>query len=172
MPGVSWNFLPPRFLAGTSALRPGVGRRGGARRRGTTAWGAAGLGRGWAAALLALALLGTQWLGVVHRVAHGIPIPSARGESPHPATVEHAGATATPSPHAAADGWLARLFSCHGHADLCALYDQLSHADGLTAPTSVWLVASALAVRGVWHRCGRCAAPALGFLARGPPDGR
>jgi hypothetical protein len=85
---------------------------------------------GW---YLALALLLAPLLGLVHGVVHG-PL-GLHGGSSVASVVAHAD-----SPHAAhhdhvhgdhGHGWLETLFSAHGDASDCRVYDQLSHGDGV-----------------------------------------
>jgi hypothetical protein len=116
-----------------------------------------------AAGLLALVLLLSQTLGLLHGIAHG---PSLAGGAP--ATV----ARATQSVEHEGSGFLKHLFSGHGSDEgdpACRLYDQSSHFDTvpglpvlvlpLVLAPFVFSVLPGLAVAR-WHAL---------FQARGPP---
>jgi hypothetical protein len=102
--------------------------------------------------LLLLAVALAQTLGAMHRIVH-LPH-AARGD----------GQKATPTPHR-----FAALFAGHASEQGCELYDQLSHADLVPgAIASLTAVPPAMPDEpryGARH----LAAPATGFLARGPP---
>ena len=104
---------------------------------------------GW----LVCALLLTQCLGLLHRIAHG------------PADAAHAAHADRVRDH----GTLASLFAHHHDAADCQVFDQLSHADGMgfaQVHTPGVPVASPC---GAAPRLPDIAAQAVGFLARGPP---
>ena len=99
----------------------------------------------FAGAVLVLALLFAQTLGLAHRSLHSA---------------------------AAAPSALAALFSAHDEASpVCKLYDQLAHADFLfAAPPGIAAVAPATAVAVTASPAPRVAS-ATHFLARAPPRG-
>jgi hypothetical protein len=116
-----------------------------------------------AAGGLALVLLLSQTLGLLHGIAHG---PAQPGEAPV------AVAFAPPAAGHAADSFLNHLFSGHAHHESdpdCRLYDQSGHVDAmpglpvlvlpLVLAPFVFSVLSGLAVAR-WHAL---------FQARGPP---
>jgi hypothetical protein len=101
-----------------------------------------------------VALLATQMLGLLHRVAHAPGVASVGASS-----VESAPA-ATP---------LHKLFGHQGADGDCRLFDQLSHADmagfeHVVVTTRVPADRPA-ATHAAWH----IACQAVGALARGPP---
>jgi hypothetical protein len=108
-------------------------------------------------AVVLMALVLMQALGLLHRVAHAAPADVG-------ATWSQA---ATPD-HGPGD-WLQALFKAHDSASSCEVYDQLTHADPLgsaCAPaTAVLPEPGGASVFAVTH----IAAQASGFLARGPP---
>ena len=121
------------------------------------------------AGLLLLALLCTQSLGLWHRLVHfdvGHPVTSGLVSG----TVK--GTAYAHSPPSAVSGLSGKLFSNH-HADTdCQLFDQLSHADGVTAALAMAVGQAILphfarASHGLavarWHAL---------FQARAPPSVR
>ncbi len=120
------------------------------------------------AALLALALLAAQALGLAHRVAHGLPQVPGGGAAGMAAMAPVAAKAAAIDTEEA----LAELFSAHdpGGAE-CRLLDQAAHADVLAAaawpalpprvPTALPPVADTI-LAGVGVHA---------YLARGPPAG-
>lgn len=115
------------------------------------------------AALLALALVAVQALGLAHRVAHG-PLHSAKAEA-------HAGVHTTGN-EAHAQGEPASLFSAHEEGGVeCRLFDQAVHADALkVAAWQAWpprVPAPMVACAPASGAGGRAHA----YLARGPPAG-
>ncbi|MBL8345572.1 MAG: hypothetical protein JNN03_09020 [Rubrivivax sp.] len=123
------------------------------------------LWRSFGAALLALALVAVQALGLAHRVAHG-PLHSAKAEA-HAGV--HAGVHATGS-EAHAHGEPTSLFGAHEEGGVeCRLFDQAVHADALKAAAwQAWpprvpapMVACAPA--------SGAGARAHAYFARGPP---
>lgn len=127
--------------------------------------------RGVAAVLLALlvvALLWAQMLGLAHGIRH-IPVPPghaqyfhAAGATPH-AQAAHA--------HGAPQNLLEHLAAPEGEEQDCRLYDQLGHAGPVSAQfglqlhalplVSAWVVLQALQPR-----------PCVAFSARAPPLSR
>ncbi len=107
--------------------------------------------------LLLCACLVAQTLGLVHRVAHGLP-----GE-------RLARQVATALPATAHDAGPSLLFAGHAHAADCLLYDQLGVAD-LLASVPVASLPAVLAplVAAVLH-AGVPARAARVFEARAPP---
>lgn len=117
-------------------------------------------------ALLVLALLWAQSLGLWHGTVHG-------------QSIDRAAAHGTPAIHASgaagkavAPDWVETLFSGHQKASDCQLFDQLSHADALTHLSLIdlpWALLPTLlrASHGLcvarWH---------AQFQARGPPSVR
>lgn len=134
------------------------------------------------AALLALwllSLLATQWAGLVHRVEHR-PVPSAPGPAagfaaplPALAGVQTLRVADECLEHPAGHGHTHGHEHDHGHApgtDECRLLDALTLADASAAVPMVLLPFVAAAAPETALRTVRGgAAPALGFLARGPP---
>lgn len=118
------------------------------------------------AGVLALVLLLSQSLGLLHGIVHG-PL-NATGHAAHMAPVAS-------EPARQADGFLIRLFGghrSHSSDSACRLYDQSSHCDAmpglpllvlpLVLPPFAFSVLSGLAVAR-WHAL---------FQARGPPSVR
>jgi len=107
-------------------------------------------------ALLLIALVLVQTLGLMHRVVH---LHGRVQQNEAPAA----------SVGGSSDSWVKALFEGHDSERDCAQYDQLSHGDaawGSTAPTCCAAAALPVAVHHPgWH----LAAQAAGFLARGPP---
>lgn len=109
--------------------------------------------RAWIGLILA-ALLATQMLGLLHRLAH----PHGNASSAVPAFAK-----------SAATQPLSALFDQHEVQGDCRLFDQMSHADmtgfqqQLTHAAS--LADSPVVVHTAWH----IACQAVGALARGPP---
>ena len=108
-------------------------------------------------ALLLVALVIAQTLGLMHRIVHlhGRSQPS---DAPAVSVVGDTG-----------ESWAKALFDGHDNERDCAQYDQLSHGDlawGSVATTpSVAPELRVAAHHPGWH----LAAQAAGFLARGPP---
>lgn len=124
--------------------------------------GRAPLARFGASCYLVLALLLAPLLGSVHALVHGV----APGQ--HALT----GLDLTPPDgmaNSAGAGWLGELFSSHGGAADCLVFDQLSHGDTLPCPTGAAVPAQAVAL---WAPGGAAqvllAASAL-YKARAPP---
>jgi hypothetical protein len=104
--------------------------------------------------LILVALLATQMLGLLHRVAHGHGV----------ASVGASGIDAAPAIKP-----LQALFGQHTAGGDCRLFDQLSHAD-LTGFEPVVVISRVppdrpAATHAAWH----IACQAVGALARGPP---
>lgn len=120
-------------------------------------------------AVLALVLLWSQSLGLLHGIVHGPS--SAIGAATHVAHVAHvADAVAQPGP--GADSFFTRPFSGHRDDSDCRLYDQSSHFDAMPglpvlalplvlAPFVVSVLSGLALAR--WHAL---------FQARGPPSVR
>lgn len=103
--------------------------------------------------LLVFALVGSQWLGLVHRVAHGAQAP---------ATV--AGAHAHDGEHAWADG----LFGGHDGDATCRLFDSVCHGGAPVVPSIALPVLLAGVFLDVFSGEFIARWAAL-FDARGPP---
>jgi hypothetical protein len=130
--------------------------------------------RGLHAALLALALLAAQALGLAHRVAHGLPqMPQMPGSASSAALASAAiAATAARAPTTDTAEAPTALFSAHDPGGIeCRLLDQVAHADALAAsawpalpprvPVPLPVVAGEI-LAGVGVHA---------YLARGPPAG-
>ncbi len=117
------------------------------------------------------ALLLSQALGLLHRVAHEPPA-AVHAVSAALAALQTT-AVYTTRADAAEQGtagghWLGRLFAAHD-ADACASYDQLAHADFLWGqPPELFTPAATTAARSS-NPAWQLAAQAAGYLARGPP---
>ena len=119
----------------------------------------------WAVALLVLALVLSQTLGLWHGIVHG---PVTLAHPAHPAQATHR-LHATPATHAGvSEPWLGAHGGQAGSAE-CRLYDQCSHGDALVQVpalalplllTSFVLLVLAGLARARWH---------AHFQARGPP---
>lgn len=110
--------------------------------------------RAFHAALLALALVGAQALGLAHRVLHGQAPPAQLGAS---AAAPTAGGTA---------------FDAHEPGSIeCRLLDQVAHADGLAATAWPALPPRVPAPAPAAAAVAAAAAPCHGYQARGPPGG-
>lgn len=108
--------------------------------------------RGLLAALLTLALLAAQALGLSHRVAHGLP---------------HAVLSGVVAP---AEGQGPALFDAHESGGVeCRLLDQATHADALTAAPSPALPPRVPAPLPVGAGAYPAVRAAHAYLARGPP---
>ena len=122
---------------------------------------------GWLVGWLVLALLAVQTLGAMHAVVHGL----GHGEAHAYDMVHGAGHADAHSagpmghPHSA----LLDLFTGHGNAGDCQLFDQVSHGDGLTH-AAVPLLAAPVPVFLFQYFQGEAVARwATLFDARGPP---
>ena len=108
-------------------------------------------------ALLLIALVLVQTLGLMHRIVH------AHGRS------QTAELPAVNVDGGSAESWVKALFEGHDSERDCAQYDQLSHGDlasgNVATTTSVAPELPVVAHHPGWH----LAAQAAGFLARGPP---
>ena len=119
----------------------------------------------WAVALLMLALVLSQTLGLWHGIVHG---PATLAHTAHPAQATHT-LHAAPATHAGmSEPWLDAHGGQAGSAQ-CRLYDQCSHVDALVQVpalalplvlTSFVLLVLAGLARARWH---------AHFQARGPP---
>lgn len=108
-------------------------------------------------ALLLIALVLVQTLGLMHRIVH------AHGRSQ---SIEVPAVSAEGS---GAESWVKALFEGHDSERDCAQYDQLSH-DDLAWGNAVVITSVAAEQPVVVHHPGwHLAAQAAGFLARGPP---
>ena len=121
------------------------------------------------------ALLLSQTLGLLHRVAHAPhashsmeEVLGSQAHAPHPAHLAHADADGGASHRGAAFHWLDTLFASHDDR-ACASYDHGLLADALWgAPAPVCALALNAAL--VPHQSTLpWAAQAAGYLARGPP---
>jgi hypothetical protein len=119
----------------------------------------------WAVALVMLALVLSQVLGLWHGIVHG---PVTLAHTAHTAQATHT-LHAAPEAHAGvSEPWLGAHGGQAGSAD-CRLYDQCSHVDALVQVpalalplvlTSFVLLVLAGLARARWH---------AHFQARGPP---
>lgn len=129
-------------------------------------------GRLWWVALLVLALLLAQSLGVLHGVVHAPGVPGQGAQDHFAVQARHGtdGHHGHPA-HSGADApnLFERLFANHGEEADCRNYDQLSHGDVLTgfAPVVLPLALSPFVLSILpglatarWHAL---------FDARGPP---
>jgi len=108
-------------------------------------------------ALLLVALVLVQTLGLMHRIVH------VHGRS-QPADVP-----ALSVDGGSSESWVKALFEGHDSERDCAQYDQLSHGD-LAWDSTVAATHAAADLPVVVHHPGwHLAAQAAGFLARGPP---
>lgn len=111
-------------------------------------------------ALLLVALVIVQTLGLMHRIVHL----HGRSQSSDAPAAGVVGVVADTN-----ESWVKALFGGHDGERDCAQYDQLSHGDlawvGGAATTSVAPDLPVVAHHLGWH----LAAQAAGFLARGPP---
>ena len=116
---------------------------------------------------LALVLLLAPMLGLMHGLVHGT-VPGAAGVL-HAAAVPVPAADGHAHGHADGHGWLDELFSAHGDASDCRVYDQLCHSDVLPALPLIAL--PMVAVSSVFHflEGEALARRAALFEARGPP---
>ena len=143
------------------------------------------------AMLVALAL--AQTLGLIHRIVHapaggyaafaassaGTGTTSNTDSASEVAASSMSGARAaaalsTTNAGAAAafnasTDWLKALFAGHSSEQGCDLYDQFSHADGVSTAPAVVVLLAAGDVASASPARSRVAAQAAGFLARGPP---
>ncbi len=112
-------------------------------------------------ALLLVALVVVQTLGLMHRIVH-LHGRSQSSDAPVVGVINVAGDTGQSS-------WVKALFEGHDSERDCAQYDQLSHGDlasgNVATTTSVAPELPVVAQHPGWH----LAAQAAGFLARGPP---
>ena len=130
----------------------------------------------WLAALLALSLVLSQALWLLHRVAHSGVAHSgvAHSGAAHVAHVVHfAHAKPSNADGDAAHGpsaWLKALLPEHADELSCAHFDQLSHTDVLPVCCAPSGLSQAPAHElPATHVASSLAAQAAGFLARGPP---
>jgi hypothetical protein len=80
-------------------------------------------------ALLLVAMVLAQSLGLMHGVIHTAPLNAERHvPSVHGDVHEHA-----------ARSWLADLYAAHHHESDCRLYDQFSHGDCVPAMAILWI---------------------------------
>ncbi|MCB2006198.1 MAG: hypothetical protein KDH93_14365 [Rhodoferax sp.] len=116
---------------------------------------------------LLLALVLTQWLGVVHGNMH------VESVAAHHHDDAHAHAHARHAPHPAPDQtfatWLASLLDGHGSAADCRLYDQISHGDCAPTPVLVPLAPARLAAAALPVIAGQVGRMPAWARARGPP---
>lgn len=119
----------------------------------------------WFALTLALALLFTQALGALHRVAHAELESAPHGDSHahHPHAAQHGDDDQ--------DEHAGGLFDAHEKASTaCELFDQLTHSDTLVT----LLLERAELIPAVFVQAGETpaarAATAAWFLARAPPQ--
>ena len=117
--------------------------------------------------LLLIALLGTQWLALVHGALHG------RYASALPAAtvgVAQAAQAAVQEPETGAHAWLAGLFGDHKRPADCRLYDQAAGGDHAPALAKLALPqAGAADAPPRWVQRAWVAAVVPLFHARAPP---
>jgi len=111
-------------------------------------------------ALLLVALVAVQTLGLMHRIVH-LHGRSQASDAPVVGVINVASDTG--------ESWVKALFEGHDSERDCAQYDQLSHGDlasgNVATTTCVVPDLPVVAQHPGWH----LAAQAAGFLARGPP---
>jgi hypothetical protein len=112
---------------------------------------------------LLLALMLTQWLGVVHTSLH---IETA---SAHHDTDTRALPSSNPTPGQTLATWLSGLVDEHGSAADCLLYDQISHGDCAPTPLLAQLAPARPAGSDMPVTAGRAGSVPAWALARGPP---
>ncbi len=121
----------------------------------------------WAVALLVLALVLSQTLGLWHGIVHG-PVTLAHTAHPAQATHTHTLHAAPATQAGMSEPWLGAHGGQAGSAE-CRLYDQCSHVDALVQVpalalplvlTSFVLLVLAGLAQARWHAY---------FQARGPP---
>jgi hypothetical protein len=120
------------------------------------------------AAVLAMALVLVQMLGLAHRIVHvERALPATAGA--FAAGADGSAALKRPAPRSDGSGWLA-LFALHDPGADCDAFDQMSHADlvvDISLDEALPCSGSQASSRhAAWH----VAAQARGFLARGPPS--
>lgn len=122
----------------------------------------------WRAAwgYLALVLMLAPMLGLMHGVVHGA------GAAPHAAEARVHGAGDHSHEHAEAHGWLGDLFSAHGDASDCRVYDQLCHSDAMPATPALMLPMALSSFVFHFLEGEALARRAALFEARGPPLAR
>lgn len=118
----------------------------------------------WAAAL---ALLFAQALGLAHAVVHAHAHEAALARALQVDCDEHDHAHAHAHDHAQGHS----LFDAHHDegSPYCQLFDQLAHADGLTAPPTDWTFAPPAADFAAAPPAPQHATCGCGYHARGPP---
>lgn len=132
----------------TPALVPTAGR---------PAW------HGLACAGLLLALVVTQWLGVVHASLH------VETASAHHDTDTRALPSSNPMAGQTHATWLSGLLDEHGSASDCLLYDQISHGDCAPTPLLAQLAPARPVVSDMPVTAGQAGSVPAWALARGPP---
>src|SRR5262245_3947105 len=108
-------------------------------------------------ALLLIALVMVQTLGMMHRIVH------LHGRA-QPNEAPAAGVAAS-----SGESWVKALFDGHDSERDCAQYDQLSHGDIAWGSSAATACAAATLPAVAHHPGWHLAAQAAGFLARGPP---
>jgi len=136
-----------------------------------------GLRPSWTRALwtcLLVAMVLAQTLGFTHTIVHALaPTPAHQADTTL-ASVEHIGEHTHGPEHDALHaptqaGWLAQLFSAHGDASDCRLFDQFSHGDGLPGVPALCIPVLALPVFLQVFEASLPLASAVLVQARGPP---
>jgi len=122
---------------------------------------------GWLVCCLVLALVAMQTLGamhaVVHSLGHGV---EHTYDVAHGADHGHMHSASSMGHHHSA---LLDLFTGHGNAEGCQLFDQVSHGDGLTQAVVPLLAAPAPVFLFQYFQGEAVARWATLFDARGPP---
>ena len=120
------------------------------------------------AAVLAVALVLVQMLGLAHRIVHVERTRLASATAI--AAGDHASSALKSQAHRPGTSWLLALFAGHDPGADCDAFDHMSHADvavDMTLDAAPLPVAAEACFRhAAWH----VAAQAQGFLARGPPS--
>jgi hypothetical protein len=112
----------------------------------------------WLVAVLAISLVLSQALWLLHRVAHvGVATQTSAAQA-HAASSGHA-----------ADRWVKSLLPDHQDQRSCAQYDHLSHADMAPGCAAQDVTQAHAVLAQATHVASQMAAQAAGFLARGPP---
>lgn len=113
---------------------------------------------------LLLALVLTQWLGVVHGSMHVESVAAHHHDDD-----THAWHGSRPAPDPTFATWLASLLDGHGSAADCRLYDQISHGDCAPAALLEPLAPARLVVSALPVIAGQVGRVPAWARARGPP---
>ncbi len=119
---------------------------------------------------LLLALVLTQWLGVVHGSMHVESVAAHHHDDDDGAHAHaHAWHASHPAPDQTFATWLASLLDGHGSAADCRLYDQISHGDCAPTPLLLPLAPARLAASALPVIAGQAVRMPAWAQARGPP---